>query len=198
LAPIQQPPIRRYYGRRKDDESDSELSLDSDSDQKSPVRQYNIELPKNGSQGNGGASNIKDEKKTSIKDKLKKKMLQQIKKTFKEDKKAEQERQKKMEEEQFYREEELKEMSEKLRMRERERRRLAGESESDEDAGNYSPLTALWKKDRERSPPERKRARSPELPRRRELSRERSRSRSRERLGKSKGRKSEGPRLVDY
>merc|ERR1712228_57937 len=118
--------------------------------------------------------------------------------TFKEDKKAEQERQKKMEEEQFYREEELKEMSEKLRIRERERRRLAGESESDEDAGNYSPLTALWKKDRERSPPERKRARSPELPRRRELSRERSRSRSRERLGKSKVGNSVGPRLVDY
>ena len=29
----------RYYGRRKDEESDSELSLDSDSERKSPVKQ---------------------------------------------------------------------------------------------------------------------------------------------------------------
>merc|ERR1712215_87095 len=30
-------------------------------------------------------------------------------------------------------------------LRERERRRLAGESESEEDVGEYSPLTALWR-----------------------------------------------------
>lgn len=173
--------------------------MDSDSERKSPVKQQCAESPRNGNRGDGGASSIKEEKKISIKEKLRRKMLQQIKRTFKEDKKAEQERQKKMEEEQFYREEELKEMSEKLRLRERERRRLAGESESDDDAGNYSPLTALWRRERnDRSPEERRKVRSPVLEKRRERSSERrSRSRSREKGGKSSKVK-EGPRLVDY
>jgi len=212
LPQIEPPPVRRYYGRRKDEDSESELSMDSDSDRKSPIRQLCAETPRNGNQGDRGASSTKEDKKLSIKEKLRKKMLQQIKKTFKEDKKAEQERMKKMEEEQFYREEELKEMSEKLRLRERERRRLAGESESDEDAGDYSPLTALWRRERkERSPEERSR-RSPVFERSRERSRERrsrsrsrcrsrsrSRSKSREKGGKSKKIKiAAGPRLVDY
>jgi len=200
---VEPPPVRRYYGRRKDEESDSELSLDSDSGTKSPMKQPCAETARNGNQGDGGASSTKEEKKISIKEKLRKKMLQQIKRTFKEDKKAEQERQKKMEEEQFYREEELKEMSEKLRLRERERRRLAGESESDDEAGNYSPLTNLWRKERSDRSPEDRRRRSPELERKRERSRDRrsrsrSRSRSRERGGKSKAKITAGPRLVDY
>ena len=112
-----------------------------------------------------------------------------------------------MEEEQFYREEELKEMSEKLRLRERERRRLAGESESEEEAGEYSPLTALWRREKSDRSPEDRRRRSPVIERKRSRerrsrtrSRSKSRSRSREREGKSKNkiRISAGPRLVDY
>jgi len=205
IPTVEPPPVRRYYGRRKENESDSELSLDSESERQSPEKQPSAE-PTNGNRGNVGTSSTKEEKTLSIKEKLRRKMLQQIKRTFKEDKKAEQERQKKMEEEQFYREEELREMSEKLRLRERERRRAAGESDSEDDAGNYSPLTALWRRERnDRSPEDRRRVRSPELERRRDRSgerrksRSRSRSRSRERGGgKSKVKVVEGPRLVDY
>jgi len=204
---VEPPPVRRYYGRRKEEESDSELSVDSDSDRKSPTNQPCAVISRDGNQGERGKSSIKEEKNISIKEKLRKKMLQQIKKTFKEDKKAEQERQKKMEEEQFYREEELKEMSEKLRLRERERRRLAGESESEEEAGEYSPLTALWRREKSDRSPEDRRRRSPVIERKRSRerrsrtrSRSKSRSRSREREGKSKNkiRISAGPRLVDY
>jgi len=204
---VQPPPVRRYYGRRKEEESESELSLDSDSERKSPEKQLCAETPRNGNQGDRGISSTKEDKKLSIKEKLRKKMLQQIKKTFKEDKKAEQERQKKMEEEQFYREEELKEMSEKLRLRERERRRLAGESESEEDVGDYSPLTALWRRERNDRSPEDRRRRSPEIERRRERSRDRSRekrtrtrsrSRSNDKGGRGKVKFTSGPKLVDY
>merc|ERR1712025_418644 len=201
---VQPPPVRRYYGRRKEEESESELSLDSDPDSKSPEKQLCAETSRNGNQGDRGISSTKEDKKLSIKEKLRKKMLQQIKKTFKEDKKAEQERQKKMEEEQFYREEELKEMSEKLRLRERERRRLAGESESEEDGGDYSPLTALWRRERNDRSPEDRRRKSPEIERRRERSRDRSRerrtrtrsrSRSHDKGGRNKVKITSGPKL---
>ena len=114
-----------------------------------------------------------------------------------------------MEEEEKMRDEELKEMSDKMRERVRERRKADGDYSisSDEDG---SPLSGLWRQDRDR---ERKRSRSRERRRRsRDHSgerkghrkdeegrrgRRRSRSRSRERKGGERL-SGAGLRLVDY
>lgn len=174
------PPVKRYYGRRKED-SDSELSglEDEKADIGGGARAQLRPDQGNANGGNGKmwSSRAKEETKAlTIKEKLKRKMQQQLKKTFKEDKKAEKERLKKMEEEEKMRDEELKEMSDKMRERVRERRRAEGDVgvSSDEDG---SPLSGLWRQDRDR---ERRRSRSRERKRR---SREHSGEKKEERRG---------------
>jgi len=126
------PVIKRYYGRRHEEKSsESDISVDSDEEKISALKakmkvQKKNELQSSVTCNKGESANL-----VAVKDKIRKKMLSQIKKTFKEDKKMELERTRKAEEEQFYREEELRELSEKLRVRERERRRMMrGSSES--------------------------------------------------------------------
>lgn len=173
------PVVKRYYGRRHEEKSsESDISVDSDDEKISALKakmkvQKKNELQSSVTCNKGESANL-----LAVKEKIRKKMLSQIKKTFKEDKKVELERMKKAEEEQFYREEELRELSEKLRVRERERRRmLRGSSESSRSRSRSTSRTRT------------KRSGSRNRSRSKSGNRSRSRSRSESRI-KSKSRRS--------
>jgi len=63
---VEPPPVRRYYGRRKEEESDSELSMDSDSDRKSPINQPCAVTSRDGNQGERGKSSTKVRRKKRL------------------------------------------------------------------------------------------------------------------------------------
>jgi len=117
---LEPPPVKRYYGRRRENDSDSELSgLDSDSESKKRIsHKIKQRVEKKTKEKTASKETLAE------REKIRKKMQSQLKKTYKEDKKAEQERLKKLEEEQFYREEEMRELSAKMKEKEREKRRL--------------------------------------------------------------------------
>uniref|UniRef100_T1I1J4 DRY_EERY domain-containing protein n=1 Tax=Rhodnius prolixus TaxID=13249 RepID=T1I1J4_RHOPR len=123
-ALIKQPPapiISRYYGRRGRSSS-SELSLSDDekpSTDASTKLNDKLVLLKNNSGVKIHTSGIS---KITPQERLKKKMQALLNKQYKADKKAEREKREKVEQERIDREDEMREMSIKLRKRERMRR----------------------------------------------------------------------------
>merc|ERR1719447_984100 len=57
------PPVKRYYGRRKAEESDSEISLDSEG---SEVEQPSAVLSRNGKHSNEESSKPSDKKEEAL------------------------------------------------------------------------------------------------------------------------------------
>ncbi|XP_047997753.1 CLK4-associating serine/arginine rich protein isoform X1 [Leguminivora glycinivorella] len=109
----------RYYGRRKEDKSSSELSLDSDSSDtpddgkrtsavKSNTNQNQLRLTGSSSKGSSRQTN-------SLKEKLKKKMQAQLSRQLRADKRAEAERLERESRRQARRDEEMRELAIKLR-----------------------------------------------------------------------------------
>nr|XP_023016015.1 CLK4-associating serine/arginine rich protein [Leptinotarsa decemlineata] len=133
--------IPRYYGRKKSDQSSSEIS---DSDDKSDVEMKPASNPvssesKSG-HGNSSGSAIKKNSRLTVIERLKRKRQALLNKQFKADKIAEQLKTEREKQEQQTREDELREMAIKLRRRQREIRHAndSRSSSSDSDSSNKS------------------------------------------------------------
>ncbi|XP_063625214.1 CLK4-associating serine/arginine rich protein [Cydia splendana] len=130
--------VPRYYGRRKEDKSSSELSLDSDSSDtpddgkrtsavKSNTNQNQLRLTGSSSKGSSRQTN-------SLKEKLKKKMQAQLSRQLRADKRAEAERLERESRRQARRDEEMRELAIKLRRKQREMRHQQNRRSSDDDS----------------------------------------------------------------
>ncbi|XP_063994017.1 CLK4-associating serine/arginine rich protein-like [Diachasmimorpha longicaudata] len=186
--------LPRYYGRRGKSSS-LELELSDNEDKslhdapKPPIISTNVNKPKAGLSTNSGAGH--KSVKITPQERLKKKMQALLNRQYKADKKAEQARIEKMEQQRQDREDEIREMSLKLRRKQRERRhRYEGHSSDTRSSLSRSPSPA-------RTPPRRRerrdrdsridgdndrdRTRDREKDRERERDRDRDRERDKER-----------------
>ncbi|XP_073982212.1 uncharacterized protein isoform X3 [Rhodnius prolixus] len=195
-ALIKQPPapiISRYYGRRGRSSS-SELSL-SDDEKPSTDASTKLNDKKAGTVIGNTSSRNKPGQSSGIskitpQERLKKKMQALLNKQYKADKKAEREKREKVEQERIDREDEMREMSIKLRKRERMRRH--------EYLAEYERLRSDSSHSRSRSPSW-SRSPSPKRHERRHRSRSRRRTRSRSRSVSREKKSRPLPRpLVDY
>uniref|UniRef100_A0A224XL85 Putative swap mrna splicing regulator n=1 Tax=Panstrongylus lignarius TaxID=156445 RepID=A0A224XL85_9HEMI len=195
-ALVKQPPapiISRYYGRRGRSSS-SELSL-SDDDKPSTDSNSKLNDKKTGTVIGNTSSRNKPGQSSGIskmtpQERLKRKMQALLNKQYKADKKAEREKREKVEQERIDREDEMREMSIKLRKRERMRRH--------EYLAEYERLRSDSSRSRSRSPSW-SRSPSPKRHERRHRSRSRRRSRSRSRSVSREKKNRPLPRpLVDY
>ncbi|CAK1543078.1 unnamed protein product [Leptosia nina] len=130
--------VPRYYGRRKEDKSSSELSLDSESSgsenkykssvgNKSKANQNQLRL-------NGSSSKGTSREALTMKERLKRKMQAQLSRQLRADKRAEAERLERENRRQARRDEEMRELAIKLRRKQREMRHQQSRHSSDEDS----------------------------------------------------------------
>ncbi|KAJ2951824.1 hypothetical protein O0L34_g13987 [Tuta absoluta] len=147
--------VPRYYGRRAEDKSSSELSLDSDSSEapapppptissnhKAAVgnkpNSYQNQLRLSGSSSKGRSSR----ETVSLKEKLKRKMQAQLARQLRADKRAEAERLQREERRQARRDEEMRDLAIKLRRKHREmRHQRRGHSSDDSDRSRSGSST---------------------------------------------------------
>ncbi|XP_047997754.1 CLK4-associating serine/arginine rich protein isoform X2 [Leguminivora glycinivorella] len=155
----------RYYGRRKEDKSSSELSLDSDSSDtpddgkrtsavKSNTNQNQLRLTGSSSKGSSRQTN-------SLKEKLKKKMQAQLSRQLRADKRAEAERLERESRRQARRDEEMRELAIKLRRKQREMRHQQNRRSSDDDSDASHSGSSRDSPTREKKKDEGSRSRSP-------------------------------------
>ncbi|KAI8432179.1 hypothetical protein MSG28_004641 [Choristoneura fumiferana] len=125
----QSKPVPRYYGRRKEDKSSSELSVDSDSSDTPDDTQRSLAVKPNSNQNqlrlSGSSSKVSKNhfafefgsarETKSLKEKLKKKMQAQLSRQLRADKRAEAERLERESRRQARRDEEMRELAIKLR-----------------------------------------------------------------------------------
>lgn len=125
--------LPRYYGRRTQDKSSSELSLDSDSSgsESTTTDRKNVNVVgahsnknvlHNSGTSNKYAKSKRPSETISLKEKLRRKMQNQLTRQLRADKKAEAERLEREYQQQQERDEEMRELAIKLRRRQRERR----------------------------------------------------------------------------
>ncbi|KAK9721443.1 Alternative splicing regulator [Popillia japonica] len=135
--------IPRYYGRKRSDQSSSDLSDagDEDVDMKPETA---VTVTANKSSGNSGTATKKSNASLSLQERLKRKRQALLNKQFKADKIAEQLKTEREKQEQQNREDELREMAIKLRRRQRERRHAYdsnSSSSSDSESKPRSPAS---------------------------------------------------------
>ncbi|XP_050343995.1 CLK4-associating serine/arginine rich protein isoform X2 [Nymphalis io] len=171
---VQNKPVPRYYGRRKEDKSSSELSLDSDSSEsldddknKSAVGNKSNANP-NQLRLTGSSSKGPSRETLTMKERLKRKMQAQLSRQLRADKRAEAERVERECRRQARRDEEMRELAIKLRRKQREMRHQRYRRSSDDDSdrsasgssSRHSPMSERKRDNRSRSksnPPEEKR-----------------------------------------
>ncbi|RZC40432.1 CLK4-associating serine/arginine rich protein, partial [Asbolus verrucosus] len=139
--------IPRYYGRKKSDQSSSELSDSSVKDVEMKVANSPVNSEKWSGYGNSGNVTKKTGQNLSIQERLKRKRQALLNKQFKADKIAEQLKTEREKQEQQHREDELREMAIKLRRRQREKRhaydsnKSSSSSDSDSSKSKSPPPT---------------------------------------------------------
>ncbi|XP_026493997.2 CLK4-associating serine/arginine rich protein [Vanessa tameamea] len=171
---VQNKPVPRYYGRRKEDKSSSELSLDSDSSE-SQDDDKNKSAVGNKSNANpnqlrltGSSSKGPSRETLTMKERLKRKMQAQLSRQLRADKRAEAERVERECRRQARRDEEMRELAIKLRRKQREMRHQRYRRSSDDDSdrsasgssSRQSPMSERKRDNRSHSksnPPEEKR-----------------------------------------
>ncbi|XP_068628766.1 CLK4-associating serine/arginine rich protein isoform X2 [Battus philenor] len=153
------PTVPRYYGRRKEDKSSSELSVDSDSsDVDNEKNKSTVGIKSNTNQNqirlSGSSTKGPSRETLTLKEKLKRKMQAQLSKQLRADKRAEAERQERENRRQARRDEEMRELVIKLRRKQREMRHLQNRRSSDDNSdrsrsGSSSRLSPSGEKRRE-------------------------------------------------
>ncbi|XP_047507943.1 CLK4-associating serine/arginine rich protein isoform X2 [Pieris napi] len=151
--------VPRYYGRRKEDKSSSELSLDSDSStsdhnykssvgNKSQANQNQLRLTGSSSKGTSREA-------LTMKERLKRKMQAQLSRQLRADKRLEAERLERESRRQARRDEEMRELAIKLRRKQREMRhqqsRRSSEDDSERSRSESSPRKSPSPKERSKS-----------------------------------------------
>ncbi|XP_049825383.1 CLK4-associating serine/arginine rich protein [Aethina tumida] len=161
ISPLraESPPkvLPRYYGRKKSDQSSSDLSELSDSAEKR-VNSNSNETRSSGSNITGNSTAKKPTTSMTIQERLKRKRQALLNKQFKADKIAEKIKTEREKQEQQTREDELREMAIKLRKRQREKRhayesnRSSSSSDSDSDVKSHTSKPEIEHKSRSVSP----------------------------------------------
>ncbi|KAJ3657944.1 hypothetical protein Zmor_009719 [Zophobas morio] len=149
--------IPRYYGRKKSDQSSSELSDSSVKDVDMKVANSPVNSEKWSGYGNSGIVTKKTGQNLSIQERLKRKRQALLNKQFKADKIAEQLKTEREKQEQQHREDELREMAIKLRRRQREKRHAydsnkSSSSSDSESSKSKSPPPTVENKPKSPSP----------------------------------------------
>ncbi|XP_013191530.1 CLK4-associating serine/arginine rich protein [Amyelois transitella] len=126
--------VPRYYGRRAEDKSSSELSLDSDSSDGKQNKSASTKPNTNQNQIrlSGSISKGPSRETLSLKEKLKRKMQAQLSRQLKADKRAEAARLERESRRQARRDHEMRELAIKLRRRQREMRHQQNRRSSEE------------------------------------------------------------------
>ncbi|EFA02634.1 hypothetical protein TcasGA2_TC008355 [Tribolium castaneum] len=157
--------VSRYYGRKKSDQSSSELSDTSIKDEEMRVANSPVNSEKWTGYGNSGSVIKKTGQNLSIQERLKRKRQALLNKQFKADKIAEQLKTEREKQEQQTREHELREMAIKLRRRQREKRhaydsnKSSNSSDSDSSKSKSPPPTVENREDEPRAIKTRRRQR---------------------------------------
>ncbi|XP_050668825.1 CLK4-associating serine/arginine rich protein isoform X2 [Leptidea sinapis] len=160
--------VPRYYGRRKEDKSSSDVSLDSDeSDSEKFVSAVSNKSKSNQNhlRFTGSSSKGLSREPISMKERLRRKMQAQLSKQLKADKRAEAERQERESRRQARRDEEMRELAIKLRRKQREMRhqqRLSSDEDSDKSRSGSSERNASPRPEKRCEERSRSRSRTPE------------------------------------
>ncbi|KAG6441004.1 hypothetical protein O3G_MSEX001599 [Manduca sexta] len=160
-------PAPRYYGRRKEDKSSSELSLDSDSsdspDEGKNKSAVGNKLNSNQSQLRSGTGSKGASRETlSLKEKLRRKMQAQLSRQLRADKRAEAERLERESRRQARRDEEMRELAIKLRRKQREMRHQQNRRSSEDDSdGSHSRSSSKESNPQEKKEKSRSKSRTP-------------------------------------